>query len=198
MIYRQVDTLSMETEPPLFEPKYTTRSRRKVSTIGMGRFVITLPRPWMRAIENAFKREIQTMTFEGYTDKAILRPFYGTIVPRASTVSTSVFTRIWKLTPEISVVELPISWLKQYGFDPLKHARSKYREGYPYPRSFYIYISTSPKEICIEPRNKDEQVNDELRDATRDEERKRKFDEMLKKIEDVREEEDVTIDSSEV
>ena len=188
----------MGTEAPLFEPKYTTRSRRKVSTIGMGRFVITLPRPWVRAIENAFKREIQVMTFQGYTDKAILRPFYGAIVPRASTVSTSVFTRIWKLTPEISVVELPISWLKQYGFDPLKHARSKYREGYPFPRSFYTYISTSPQEICIEPRSEAEKVVDELKDAERDEERKKKFDEMLKKLEDERRLKDVTIDSGEM
>lgn len=161
---------------------YSTRSKRKVSTIGHGRFVITIPQPWIRAVENAFKQRVVSMTFEGYTDKAILRPVMGSTTPRVSIKAHSEFCKVHRLKNEIVVSGVPIAWLRQQGFDPLKHARSRYIEGYPMPRSFYVYISTNSNEICIEPRSEKERAEDEKKDEQKDAERVRKYKEKLQKL----------------
>jgi len=118
-----------------------TEAQRRVYGIGGSRpntqrtrYFVTIPMPWLRSIEKTHGKQLKTLAFAGYTDRAILTPMWGEIIARSG---STAYVSVWSFSRSRAVM-LPLSWLRTIGFNPSVHGRRK-----PTPTPFKILVETT-------------------------------------------------------
>ena len=98
------------------------------------RYFITIPSAWLTAIEKKHGRHLETLSFKGYEDRAVLRPMWGDVVAEKGSKS---FVKVLDFKTH-KKIQLPLSWLLHIGFNPQVHGRKK-----PRPIAFKILMQTT-------------------------------------------------------